>query len=82
MNIGLILREKYPEAEWQLVGESYDGLLWYSDTEKPTEQELKALWVEVEANENVRLASLDTATAKLKKLGLNDDEISALVNGA
>lgn len=82
MDIGLILQVKYPDAEWQLAGTSYSGLHWYSETEKPTEQELKALWVEVQANESVRLASLETATAKLKKLGLNDDEISALVNGA
>lgn len=82
MDIGLILRERFPDAQWQLVGETYDGLTWYSDTVKPSEKELETLWVEVEADVKAREASLDNAVAKLKKLGLTDDEISALVKGA
>jgi hypothetical protein len=48
MNIPLILAAKFPEAEWVLSGEDYDGLEWLSDSPKPTEAELEALWPEVQ----------------------------------
>ena len=39
-----ILSINYAGKEWTLDGESYDGLTWYSDTPKPTQAELDALW--------------------------------------
>lgn len=33
----------YPGSEWTLDGETYEGLIWLSDTPKPTEAELEAL---------------------------------------
>jgi hypothetical protein len=38
-----ILSVNYPESQWSLNGDSYDGLIWYSDTPKPTQAELDAL---------------------------------------
>jgi hypothetical protein len=48
MDITLILSTKYFGSEWTLDGEEYAGLTWLSDTPKPTEQALEALWPEVQ----------------------------------
>lgn len=43
-----ILQINYPSAEWSLNGESYDGLTWLSDSPKPTQEHLDALWPETQ----------------------------------
>jgi hypothetical protein len=48
MNISLILQNRYSGSEWVLSGNDYSGLTWLSETSKPTEAELEALWPEVE----------------------------------
>jgi hypothetical protein len=48
MDISKILARKYPGQEWALNGEAYAGLTWLSDTPKPTEKALEALWPEVQ----------------------------------
>lgn len=48
MNIPAILTRKYPGTFWALDGDTYAGLTWLSDTPKPTEAELEALWPDVE----------------------------------
>ena len=30
-----VLAALYPDAEWSLNGDSYDGLVWHSDSEMP-----------------------------------------------
>jgi hypothetical protein len=40
----LILSANYSTSKWALNGDSYDGLTWLSDTPKPTQSELDALW--------------------------------------
>jgi hypothetical protein len=40
-----ILSVNYAGSQWSLNGNSYDGLTWLSDTPKPTQAELDALWV-------------------------------------
>lgn len=76
MNYAEILIRKYPGDEWVLLG---DNLEWLSDTPKPTEAELQALWPEVEAELAAeRQAKIDakaSAVAKLEALGLTIDEI-------
>lgn len=39
-----ILSVNYAGKQWSLDGYSYDGLTWLSDTPKPTQAELDALW--------------------------------------
>ena len=39
-----ILSVNYDRSQWTLYGDSYDGLTWLSDTPKPTQAELDALW--------------------------------------
>lgn len=46
IDYSLILSTNYPGAEWTLNGNSYDGLTWLSDSPKPTQEELDALWLE------------------------------------
>jgi hypothetical protein len=48
MDITLILISKYEGAEWTLNGDDYEGLTWLSDSPKPAEAELEALWPEVQ----------------------------------
>jgi hypothetical protein len=48
MNIQEILTRKFPGSEWSLDGEEYAALTWLSDSPKPTEKELEALWPEVQ----------------------------------
>jgi hypothetical protein len=44
INYLLILTTNYVGSEYTLIGDSYDGLTWLSDTPKPTQAELDALW--------------------------------------
>jgi hypothetical protein len=39
-----ILTINYVGSEWSLTGTEYSGLTWLSDTPKPTQEELDALW--------------------------------------
>ena len=77
----VVLAANYPDAEWTLDGDSYDGLTWLSDTPKPSQAELDAAWPAVQqarqdavaAKEAARQSAID----KLAALGLTVDEISA-----
>jgi hypothetical protein len=48
MDIIRILERKYLGSNWTLNGDDYSGLTWLSDSPKPTEAELEALWPEVQ----------------------------------
>lgn len=48
-----ILGTKYIGSSWTLDGDSYDGLTWLSDTPKPTQAELDALWPQVQYENQV-----------------------------
>ena len=39
-----VLTRNYPDAEWSLNGDDYSGLVWHSDTPKPTKADLDAAW--------------------------------------
>jgi hypothetical protein len=58
MDIATILIRKYFGTEWSLNGSAYDGLIWLSDGEPPTEAELEALWPEVEYNISCELVEM------------------------
>jgi hypothetical protein len=48
IDYSLILSKRFVQYEWNLDGNSYAGLIWLSDSPKPTEAELKALWPAVQ----------------------------------
>jgi uncharacterized protein YhjY with autotransporter beta-barrel domain len=76
-----VIRANYPDAEYMLVGHTYDGLTWLSDTPKPTQQELDTAWPAVQQARADAIAAKETAKqsaiSKLAALGLTVDEISA-----
>jgi hypothetical protein len=78
-----ILSVNYVGSQWSLNGDSYDGLTWLSDTPKPTQAELDALWESTQATVAAqKQAAIDTkasALAKLAALGLTQDEVKALI---
>ena len=77
-----ILLSKYPQSEWSLNGNNYEGLTWLSDTKKPTKAQLDALWNEVLDEINAEAEALAQAKAaaegKLAALGLTTDDLRAL----
>jgi hypothetical protein len=78
-----ILITNYPTAQWSLNGDFYDGLTWLSDTPKPTQAELDALWqstqATIAAKEQAAKDVKASALSKLAALGLTQDEVKALV---
>lgn len=45
IDYALILSNNYAGSQWTLNGDSYEGLTWLSDTPKPTQEKLDALWI-------------------------------------
>jgi hypothetical protein len=77
-----ILHYKYQGAEWSIDNEDYSTLQWFSAGAKPSQEELDALWGEVQeivAGEAAAAqAIVDSARSKLSAIGLTDAEIKAL----
>ena len=80
-NYSEVLTANYPDAEWHLVGDTYAGLTWLSDTPKPTQAELDDAWPAVQQAQQDAVAAKEAAKQsaidKLAALGLSVDEISA-----
>ena len=76
-----VLSENYPDSQWTLNGDDYDGLTWLSDTPKPSKAELDAAWPAVQQARADAIAAKEAAKQsaidKLAALGLTVDEISA-----
>lgn len=58
-----ILGSKYLGSQWTLEGDNYDGLVWLSDTPKPTQAELDALWPQVQYENEVAVVEAARLTA-------------------
>ena len=54
-DITSVLKVLKPGAEWVLTGEDYSGLEWLDSGQQPTEQEVKAKIIELDAEEPMRL---------------------------
>jgi hypothetical protein len=82
MDIPAILDSKYSGSEWVLNGDNYQGLTWLSESDKPTEKELRDYWPEVksalEEKAQSKTDARTSALAKLAALGLTEEEIAAL----
>ena len=78
----VVLATNYPDAEYMLVGDTYDGLTWLSDSPKPTQQELDDAWPAVQQARADAVAAKEAAKQsgidKLNALGLTVDEVSAV----
>jgi hypothetical protein len=79
MNILQILETNYTGKEWTLVGDSYEGLEWLDESEKPTEAKLKSEWKEVQdkvaSAEQSKIDAKASAISKLQALGLTVEEV-------
>lgn len=58
-----ILKANYPNCEWTLNGDEYDGLVWLSDTPKPSQAELDAAWPQVQYDNQVALVEQNRLVA-------------------
>ena len=80
-NYPAVLLKLYPDSQWSLRGDTYDGLTWLSDTPKPSQAELDAAWPAVQQAQADAVAAKEaarqSAISKLAALGLTVDEISA-----
>ena len=75
-----ILTRHYPNTEWTLNGDEYTGLTWLSDTPKPTQEELDALWEPTLALIEQEKADKTAARqALLDRLGITEDEARMLL---
>ena len=57
-----------PKAQWVLRGDDYTGLEWMDSGQQPTEQEVKAKLIELDAAEPMRLLRIE----RDKKIALTD----------
>ena len=57
-----------PGAEWVLRGTQYSGLEWLDSGQQPTEQEVKAKLIELDAAEPMRLLRIE----RDRKIALTD----------
>ena len=68
-----------------LDGDDYEGLTMLDGGSKPTKKSLDDAWIDVQAEiaaeAEAKVAARASALAKLKVLGLTDDEVVALVGG-
>ena len=58
-DISLALQALKPGAEWVLRGTEYSGLEWMDSGQQPTEQEVKAKIIELDAAEPMRLLRIE-----------------------
>ena len=76
-----VLAANYPDAEWTLDGDTYEGLTWLSDSPKPSQADLDAAWPAVQQARADAIAAdaaaKQSAIDKLAALGLSVDEIRA-----
>ena len=74
-----ILLRRYPGQEWVLNGSSYEGLVWISNTPKPSKEALDGLWndvlAEIDAEKQEKIDAKASAVSKLEALGLTVEEI-------
>lgn len=76
----LILSKKYPNHQWVLDGDNYEGLVWLSDSKKPTKKELDDQWESVLIDiENEAQAKILARQAILDRLGITQEEARLLL---
>ncbi len=78
-----VLLRRHAGREWILNGDDYAGLVILDGGSKPSQKSLDDAWPSVEAEivaeREEKLATKQSALAKLAALGLTDAEIAALL---
>ena len=79
IDYAIVLTRRYAGNQWTLNGNEYNGLVWLSDTPKPTKAKLDSLWAEVQQEiADEQTAKAEAKISALTKLGLTADEAAAL----
>ncbi len=83
IDYSLILTTNYSDKQWILAGIEYQNLDWQDESPKPTKEELDALWESTQtaqiAKQQAEVAAKESALSKLTEIGLNVDEVKALL---
>jgi hypothetical protein len=64
IDLSLILEIYYSENSWILNGESYEGLIWLEESEKPKKEEFEKLYLSALEIKNKKLCK-ETAKQKI-----------------
>ena len=72
-----------PGAEWGMIDDDVENIVWYTEGVQPlTQAEVEAEVARLEQkavdDEAARLAARESAVAKLKAIGLTDEEVESL----
>jgi hypothetical protein len=75
-----------PGVEWSMNGDDVENIIWHTPNVQPlTEAEVQAEIIRLEqaqkAEAQAKQAKLDSAKAKLAALGLDEEEVAAIVGG-
>lgn len=77
-----VLKRRHQGRQWSLNANDYNQLTMLDDGPKPSKKSLDDAWPDVQAEIAAEKAAAETAAAsgraKLKALGLTDEEIAAL----
>ena len=76
-----------PGAEWSMNGDDVEGITWHTPGVEPlTKAEVDAEIVRLEAEAEAKVAAEQaakaSAVAKLAALGLDEDEVKAILGGS
>jgi hypothetical protein len=82
IDIALTLSYLRPNEEWNLNGETYEGLTWLSETPIPTKTEVETAYplalAEKEAAKVSEAEARQAAIAHAKSLGFTDEMIAVM----
>jgi hypothetical protein len=75
-----ILTRRYKDQIWSLSGNDYDGLVWHSNTSKPSKATLDGLWASVQ-QEIADEATIKAVNKKavLDRLGITEAEAKLIL---
>jgi hypothetical protein len=81
-DIAFTLTSQWPISEWSLNGDDYEGLVWLSDTPKPTLSEIETAYplAQKELKNKIKADAAATAAAiaHAKSLGFTDAMIAVM----
>ena len=81
MDLSKILHRRYKGQGWSLNGDTYEGLIWNSDTQKPSKKELESQWESVLAEiEEEQSAKTKRKQKLLDRLGITEEEVKLLLS--
>ena len=86
INKSLAIMSLRPGVEWSMNGDDVENIIWHTPDVQPlTEAEVQAEMIRLEqaqeAEAQAKQAKLDSAKAKLAALGLDEEEVAAIVGG-